>query len=774
MRNSFNGLSQAVSLALLINCSGLQAQEIINPGILDKIVLDEIVIFGAGETRQTQILTKEELQQLAPGTSPIKALNKLAGVNFQAADPYGAYEWGVRISVRGFNQGQMGFTLDDVPLGDMFYSSLNGLYISRALIDENLGSAQISQGTGSLDTASTSNLGGTIKFLSSTPADKMGASGAQTLGSDATRRTFVKFDSGILPSDGKFYIAAARQSQDLWKGNGKQGYDQINLKFEQPIKNSTLSLFFDYSDRYEMDHQDMTKEWINKLGYNWSNYWPNLQAAIANVPATSDCCGVPALGNASVNDPLDAAYYSASGVRRDYLGYASLDTALTDNLEWKSTFYGHSYQGVSTWATPYKATPGQNGAPISERVLAYDTKRLGVLNALDWAIGQHTINTGIWYENNTATQKRLFFPIYLNGPLWSPYDIPDQSTAFLTQWAYQFDTNTVQYHLQDTWQLNDFLTLQGGFKSLFSNTSGTPTVNNLGKELAQGSMSVSDGFLPQLGAILKVSPNDEIFTDVSNTMRSFQQGGYGLGISPWAVGNQAAFQLIQRKIKPETAWTYEAGYRFRRVLDGDILRSFEGALTGYHVDFSNRLLNISPGGSLIEATAGAALLANVGGVTTNGVELGNTFHLFNRLSWYNALSYNSSTYDSNYSDGDKNIQTSGKTVVDSPRILYKTDLTYQSERYFLKLNADYMTTRYFTYTNDQSVSPRWIFNFSAGNSFGKVGPMSNISLNFNIYNMFDEKYISTMGTGGFTASGDNQTLQVGAPRQLFITLKVTM
>jgi iron complex outermembrane receptor protein len=85
-----------------------------------------------------------------------------------------------------------------------------------------------------------------------------------------------------------------------------------------------------------------------------------------------------------------------------------------------------------------------------------------------------------------------------------------------------------------------------------------------------------------------------------------------------------------------------------------------------------------------------------------------------------------------------------------------------------------MTTRYFTYTNDQSVSPRWIFNFSVGNSFGKVGLLSDVSLNFNIYNIFDEKYISTMGTGGFTASGDNQTLQVGAPRQLFITLKVSL
>lgn len=768
MTNSLD-LSLATLAVLLTASFGLHAQDSPDPGTLEKIV-----VFGAGEARQTQKLTKADLEQLPAGTSPIKALNKLAGVNYQAADPYGAYEWGVRISVRGFNQGQLGFTLDDVPLGDMFYSSLNGLYISRALIGENLGRAQISQGSGSLDTASTSNLGGTIKFISINPADKRALSASQTLGSDATRRTFVKFDSGQLPSTGKFYIAAAHQVQDLWKGEGQQSYDQINLKILQPITNGNLTLFLDYSDRSEMDHQDMTKEWIRKLGYKWNNYWPNLQAAIANASATSDCCGAPALSSTLVNDPLDAAYYSASGIRKDYFGYLTLDTSLANNLGWKTTLYGHKNRGVSTWATPYKATPGPTGTPLSERVLANDTRRLGMLTALEWDIGLHAISSGIWYENNSASQKRLFYPIYLNGPLWSPYEIPDENTAFLTQWAYKFTTNTLQFHLQDSWRFSDQLTLHGGFKSLNSETAGTPTVNNLNKELAHGSVSVSRGFLPQLGAVFKLSTRDEIFAGVSHTARNFQQGGYGLGISPWAAGNQAAFQLIQRTIRPETAWTLEAGYRFRRVLDGDLLRGFEGSLTGYHVDFSNRLLNISPGGSLIAATAGAALLANVGGVTTNGVELGSTFHFFDRLSWYNALSFNKSTYDSNYSDGDKNISTAGKTVVDSPRILYKTDLTLQAERYFLKLNADYMSTRYFTYTNDQSVSPRWILNFIAGVSTGKIGGMSDISLNFNIYNVFDKKYISTMGTGGFSASGDNQTLQVGAPRQIFMTLKAAL
>ena len=99
----------------------------------------------------------------APGTSPIKLVAKLPGVNFQSADAFGAYEWSTRISIRGFNQNQLGFTLDGIPLGDMTYGNHNGLHISRAVSSENVESVVVSQGAGSLTTQSTNALGGTIE-----------------------------------------------------------------------------------------------------------------------------------------------------------------------------------------------------------------------------------------------------------------------------------------------------------------------------------------------------------------------------------------------------------------------------------------------------------------------------------------------------------------------------------------------------------------------------------------------------------------------------------
>ncbi|NJR14084.1 MAG: serine hydrolase [Phyllobacteriaceae bacterium] len=85
--------------------------------------------FKFPETRQVQAMSAEQIDLLPAGTSPLKAIEKLPGVNFQSADPYGTYEWSSRIVVRGFNQSQMGFTLDGVPLGEAQFSSIISLAV---------------------------------------------------------------------------------------------------------------------------------------------------------------------------------------------------------------------------------------------------------------------------------------------------------------------------------------------------------------------------------------------------------------------------------------------------------------------------------------------------------------------------------------------------------------------------------------------------------------------------------------------------------------------
>src|SRR5450830_971448 len=265
-----------------------------------------VEVTGQGQSRQVQNITRADLQKAIPGTSPLLTLEKLPGVSFQSADPFGAYEWSTRFSIRGFNQNQLGFTLDGVPLGDMSYGNNNGLHISRAISSENIGSVSVSQGAGSLGTASSSNLGGTVQFFTLGPANERALTAAQTFGSDDTSRTFVRADSGLLASGTKFFVSGTRMRTEKWKGDGPQDQDQFNSRIEQQLGDHTLSAFFNYSDRNEVDYQDLSLESTRRLGYDWDNYAPDWQRAVN---------AAKGIYSGAVNN-MDDACYLGRGLRK--------------------------------------------------------------------------------------------------------------------------------------------------------------------------------------------------------------------------------------------------------------------------------------------------------------------------------------------------------------------------------------------------------------------------------------------------------------------------
>ena len=157
-----------------LGCGPALAQDAAIPADEAAAEGDAIVVFGKGETRQVQEVKAADIAVLLPGTSAIRAIEKLPSVNIQSADAFGNYEWSTRVTIRSFNQNQLGFTLDGVPLGDMSYGNHNGLHISRAIISENVARVDVAQGSGALGTASSSNLGGTSQFLSRRPAEAFG------------------------------------------------------------------------------------------------------------------------------------------------------------------------------------------------------------------------------------------------------------------------------------------------------------------------------------------------------------------------------------------------------------------------------------------------------------------------------------------------------------------------------------------------------------------------------------------------------------------------
>ncbi|MFM5884940.1 MAG: TonB-dependent receptor plug domain-containing protein [Novosphingobium sp.] len=218
---------------------------------------EEIVVFGRGQSRQVQEVRAVDIALLAPGSSPLRALEKLLSVNIQSADPFGAYEWSTRVTIRGFNQNQLGFNLDGIPLGDMTYGNHNGLHISRAASGDNIARTVVSQGSGSITTQSTNNLGGTLEFFTVDPADVLGVTASATYGDSNTARGFVRVAVGS--EDGpRAFVSGQYGTADKWKGEGKQRQWMISAKGVLPLGAATLDAYITHSDRAEQDYQDLS------------------------------------------------------------------------------------------------------------------------------------------------------------------------------------------------------------------------------------------------------------------------------------------------------------------------------------------------------------------------------------------------------------------------------------------------------------------------------------------------------------------------------------
>jgi hypothetical protein len=732
------------------------------------------------KSRSSVELGKNDMQKMLPGINPLKALQTLPGVSFQTADPWGNNEQNLSLFIHGFSGSQLGYTLDGVPLGDQQYGNYNGLSPQRAITSENVGSVILSSGAGDLSTASTSNLGGTIETFSSNPLANQNVAVQQTVGSYNTSRTFVRYDTGNFGDGNSAYISAVHHEQKAWDFNGRQGGDQVNAKFINNGNNGKLTLYFAYSDKIEPNEDSTVRSATEKYQpYTRPFMYPNFQQAVGYLSATG---GTPAAeGNNYRN------YYS-DAQRTDYLTYAKYDWNINDTTTWSNQIYYHNDDGVGVVAGPIGVAglpalfavyfPGQNlkqvfgNSGYATRTTEYAINRNGWLSNFKTEIGDHNLQAGLWLEHNRSSAYRRWYALDVNNPS-SPYDRP--SNPLITQYGSEIDNKVAQLSLQDEWRLRPDLSLQAGFKSSLQFADGQFPVQPKNGAIAGsttlpvGNIDTKKWFLPQIGGRWDITAQDQAFFNVQKNMRQFVTYGGG-GASPWSLSSQAAFDLFKTTAKPETSITYEAGLRSSHQLNWGALSALDGQINVYHVDFKDRLLQISPT-SVISSIIGGnlAVLTNVGSVKTNGVDLSATAHFGRTFSLYNALSYNQSKYDDNYLNGKDTVLTAGKKVPGSPEWMNKTVATLNVADTEFQLIGDYVGKRYATYTNDLSVSNYFLMNLAVSGKlpFLNGGWVKNARYRLNVTNLANREGDLNVVVGA--ASGTYNTFPI-APRQGFLTL----
>ncbi|MEP7299503.1 MAG: TonB-dependent receptor [Burkholderiales bacterium] len=740
--------------------------------------LPDIVVIGAGETRSVSTLLPSNFDVLPPGASVQKALNFLPGVMAQSIDALGVNEQSLSLQVRGFSTTHLGYTLDGMPLGDGAYNNYNGLTISRALISENLGRADLATGIAGLGIPSTSNLGGAVIYTSSDPHKDLGFAISQTVGSDNGLRTFARLDIG---EHGGFsaYVSGAYTQQDLFLNQGaytKSTGKQFNGKLKYAFGGGSITAFADISGTNQADDPYLSKDMLSRLGYDWGGYAPDWQSyldraycSVTGPTTPTKCVAAPV-----PQKNADVTFTNGQILRNDSLFYIAGDYDLSKTLSAHVHLYHHTDKGagnnfITGWSTQGTASTADD-LPVQIRDTRYTIDRTGVVASLSWHVGFNTFEAGLWVEDNTSSAARYIWT-NVTGPFSLAQFLHGQPDT--AQWVQETKWKTNQFYVQDTVTLfDDALSFDFGFKSTYAK-SDAQARGGVAKaqppastQFATGTLVAKDNFLPEVGVRWKVAPGHELFASYAENMAMFQ-GGFKLG--PQSV-TQAIWDVQGKTLEPETSQSVEGGYRYVSGL-------LQLSLTGYWVKFDNRLLQYNPCPTNQQQNPGCGnSFHNAGSVTSRGVELGALLRPLPWLSWYNSVSLNKTTYDQ-----DLNFCTAtcvlypiaGKQQVDTPKTMVSSTLTVKQGGFSASLQGKYTGRRYYTYANDQSFGGYTTFDLGLGYDFGAFGPLKHANLSLNVTNLTDKRYASNFDSSVFAPTDPTGTILVfhsSAPRQVFGTI----
>lgn len=708
-----------------------------------------------------QAVSRKTMDIYVPGTSPLAVLaNTTPGVSFASDDPFGLDTVANTLYIRGFNQSQIGATLDGIPMGDQGFQQYNGLDINEAEIQDNIAGMQLSQGGGALSTPSTTNLGGALTYRTSDPDEVAGGRVSQTFGSNHTFRTFARVDSGKLNASGtRFYASYARTDNNLWKGYGDQLAQQVNFKLVQPFHDvGKVTAIFDWSELDQYNYMAESLNMLKTLGGNLNYLYPNYAEAYAAAQGIYSS-NIQKLGN--VQDESSATYNDAGQKQRNFLSALIAEFHLTPRLTEKTILYAHVSSGNYEME---EAIPSPNGSPMSQYVGHMGMRRIGGIQSFEYDIASNHIQAGFWYENNwNSFPARLYSepllgqgqPISSMGPYVNPYT---------TEFDDEYNTNTFQFFLQDTYHILHNLTVSAGFRSMLQTTHGGASYNNAAytgaSALPRGNLTAADAFLPHFSMNYNFLRHHELYFDIAENMRAYTYYPWNMpNGGAWTDANQQVFNETKNSLRPERTWDYVVGYRYNA-------KHLSATVDFYHVDYYNRLVSTEAGNIFQPYST----FTNAGKETMNGADVSVTFRPVKGLEIFNSFSYNDAQYEGGIEYEGQYVSLKGKHQVAYPKFMYKTNATYTYKNASTTFSATYTGRRPLSYVNDTYVPAYWLANLSATYNFGHIGFAKNLKVNFGVYNLFNTTYVGGMGIEGYPLSGDYPTLFVGAPRQYFGTV----
>jgi iron complex outermembrane receptor protein len=243
------------------------------------------------------------------------------------------------------------------------------------------------------------------------------------------------------------------------------------------------------------------------------------------------------------------------------------------------------------------------------------------------------------------------------------------------------------------------------------------------------------------------------------------------------------YTTFENDVRPETTATYDIGYRFT----GDWLTA---SITAWNTQYRNRVV------TTFDPDQGISVDHNIGTVNMDGVDVEGTISPMDGLDIYQSVSY----LHSRVAPGPfailvpgtnplVTVSIAGKEVLETPNWTESTRLQYKIAGFRIGLGGKFVGRRFATDNNDFRLDPYFTANADVTYDLGELG-WDNSYLKFNVSNLFDTPYFSSVGTSKncFTPYAASQNgghavtvgctayplLSVGAPRTLQIELRAAL
>ncbi len=292
--------------------------------------------------------------------------------------------------------------------------------------------------------------------------------------------------------------------------------------------------------------------------------------------------------------------------------------------------YHHDNRGQGHWWAP--GQPSYLGTdrmlPISIRSTNYTINRDGLTAALSWTVGNHELEAGLWYEQNDHNVSRNFY--YISGPFLDDLYLKNPDRLLFNQ---DFDIRTRQFYVQDRMRfLGQRLTWMWA-------SARTPHARHRqagrGNPHRSGTLTAKESVPPQVG-LGRSAPTTSCSPPTPRTSPPSSAVAA-------ALAGVAGIVRGQRRPEPEKSKSLEAGFR-------TFGEKYQASIAAYNVKFDNRLLSLNPCSSIEVGTRPECVtrFINVGSVKSHGAELTFILKPIDGLQWYNALSWNKTTYEDDY------------------------------------------------------------------------------------------------------------------------------